>query len=454
MRHPRRYGQESLTSHWRWLIPVLVLLLPLLHSTAMGALQFSTQPNCDWSNQSYDDFYLPPPLGELTPERLGEILRVEFLRWYTAAEVAAEADLPYSFYGAAAYRILYLSQLPSGEPQAISGFMVVPVGIPPENGYPIVNFGHGTTGMADKCAPTTSTLNINRLLPWIAHGFMVSSSDYTGLGTPGMHPYAVGESEATSMLDGARAALRFCDNERGFFSPPADNQIFFIGHSQGGHAALFAHQYWATYAPELNLLGTVAFAPGSETRLLTQEIAKGASLLLTPSTMAMAAYSQYYTGLDDLNSLLLEPYASQIVDKVEDQCLLGLIAWIGFDPEPVFQPDALAAAQEGRWKDLQPWTAYLDINTPGNFGSDVPVLILQGEDDLYISADVVKALRWRLCFHHTPVILSFYANVGHTAIIQVGRAEALSWMEDRLTGVPAPNSCPDIYHHFLPVVFP
>ena len=37
-------------------------------------------------------------------------------------------------------------------------------------------------------------------------GYVVAATDYEGLGTPGLHPFLVGESEGRSVLDAARAA--------------------------------------------------------------------------------------------------------------------------------------------------------------------------------------------------------------------------------------------------------
>jgi hypothetical protein len=106
----------------------------------------------DESEPGDDDFYTPPALGVLTPERLGELLRAEHIRSFTAEEVAAAANLASSPYGAEAYRLLYLSQGPVGTPQAVSGLLVAPTGSAPQGGSPLLVYGHGTTGAADSCA--------------------------------------------------------------------------------------------------------------------------------------------------------------------------------------------------------------------------------------------------------------------------------------------------------------
>ena len=53
-------------------------------------------------------------------------------------------------------------------------------------------------------------------------GYVVAATDYEGLGTPGVHPYLVGESEGRSVLDAARAARALERFRRG--RPRADRR--------------------------------------------------------------------------------------------------------------------------------------------------------------------------------------------------------------------------------------
>ena len=82
----------------------------------------------------------------------------------------------------------------------------------------------------------------------VSQGYVVVATDYEGLGTPGTHPYLVGESEARGVLDIVKAAQQIPETG-------ASNKTFVWGQSQGGQAALFAGEIQPTYAPELDLLG-------------------------------------------------------------------------------------------------------------------------------------------------------------------------------------------------------
>ena len=428
-----------------------LVLLPSWHAAPSAAVVLPP-PRCDWSDQDYDGFYSAPDLAGLTPEGLGEVLRVEHIWSYTPEKVAAAAGLESSAHGAEAYRILYLSQAPVGTLRAVSGLMVVPTGPIPAAGFPIVADGHGTVGLADVCAPSKSSLTVKDLLVWVARGYLVTATDYVGLGTPGLHPYVVGEAAAFSMLDGARAARRFCDADHGLPEPVGANLVILEGHSQGGHAALFAHQVWESYAPEMTVVGTVAFAPGSEIRRLAQDMFEHWSTLVGAGALAVYAYNQYYEDGDGLQRWLQEPYASQLPERAERQCLLGLSLWLGFKAERVYQPSMVTAVREQQWGLLQPWVDYLDRNTPGNYTSDVPVLVLQGEADPLVPPEVSRQLTRRLCARGTPATLSLYAGVGHS-VPKHARPEALQWIADRLAGMPTTGSCDEVlFHTYLPSV--
>ena len=90
----------------------------------------------------------------------------------------------------------------------------------------------------------------------IGRGHIVVATDYAGLGTEGIHPYLIGESEARSVLDSVRAA-------RALPNSGASNRFAVWGHSQGGHAALDPGQVAARYAPDLKLVGVAAAAPAT-----------------------------------------------------------------------------------------------------------------------------------------------------------------------------------------------
>ena len=67
-------------------------------------------------------------------------------------------------------------------------------------------------------------------------GYVVAATDYPGLGTPEVHPYLVGTSEARAVLDSVRAA-------RAIPEAAAGARFAVWGRSQGGQAALKSRAY-------------------------------------------------------------------------------------------------------------------------------------------------------------------------------------------------------------------
>jgi hypothetical protein len=152
-------------------------------------------------------------------------------------------------------RILYSSTngLDGHSPIAVSGALYLPRGAPPEGGWPLMAWAHGTVGIADVCAPSwagRSERDITYLNHWLDQGYAVVASDYQGLGTGGGHPYLIARPEAYSVLDSVRAV------EGGDFG--LSKKVVIIGQSQGGGAAFAATVFAQSYAPELDIRGTVA----------------------------------------------------------------------------------------------------------------------------------------------------------------------------------------------------
>lgn len=149
-----------------------------------------------------------------------------------------------------------------GEPQQQTGLVHVPHVTPPGDGFPVVVYGHMTTGGSDSSAPSrggTDHPEWRRMSQGDAlcdllleRGIAVLRPDYEGIGSGGMHPYLIGASLAESMTAMMRAR-RELDERMG-------DRWVVAGHSEGAVAAL-----WASVGGEpdatSHLCGTAAFAP-------------------------------------------------------------------------------------------------------------------------------------------------------------------------------------------------
>ncbi|MFE3291276.1 lipase family protein [Rhodococcus sp. NPDC059234] len=152
------------------------------------------------------------------------------------------------------YRVVYWTEGPTGTPARSAGAVYLPKGVAPAGGWPVVSWAHGTTGVGDDCAPSSgydvTALTRDYVSAWLAQGYAVVATDYVGLGNEGTHAYLHGRSEGRAVIDMVRAARAI--------TPSLSKSWVVVGHSQGGHAAMFAAHEATSYAPELDYRGAVA----------------------------------------------------------------------------------------------------------------------------------------------------------------------------------------------------
>ncbi|WP_194835393.1 lipase family protein [Nocardia sp. XZ_19_369] len=182
--------------------------------------------------------------------------------FHRAGTLVRSEELPTSFWPGHAgmgYRVWYQGIGYDGSGRIVSGSVFVPAGDPPRDGWPVVSYAHGTTGLSDRTAPSVIGLSrpeSRHVATWLEAGYVVTVTDYEGLASPGPHPYFNGEAAADDVVDIVRAAHQL--------GHPLSRRWIVVGFSQGGHAALFTGLMATKYAPELDFRGTVALAPPVE----------------------------------------------------------------------------------------------------------------------------------------------------------------------------------------------
>jgi pimeloyl-ACP methyl ester carboxylesterase len=300
--------------------------------------------------------------------------------------------------------LLYTSTGIDGKTVAVSGDVAVPKGKAPKGGWPVISWAHGTIGIADTCAPTKIGTQGNYDSPllnaWLKAGYAVVRTDYEGLGTPGPHPYLIGDSEGRSTLDMVKAARKL-DRKIG-------KNLVIAGHSQGGQAALFAASLAKKVAPELKLKGTVAFAPVSH--LSQQSTLLGA--LTQPGGLAPLA-AMIIRGVDIANPALnvqsyLSDAAKPLYPQLDERCLdkLG-----GADSFGSISPAGLI--REGA--DIGPVTAALKADDdPDTLKIAGPVLIVQGKGDTTVLPNFTTGLATSL---KAKVTYKTYDKLNHVEAV-------------------------------------
>ena len=364
------------------------------------------EASLEWTG-SDADFYAPP--DPLPDGEHGDLLRYQ--------------QLPDAA-GAATYRILYLSESVQGDPIAVSGLAAVPK--PAGEDRPVLSWAHGTTGLADECAPSKETVagQTEQLIErFLGDGWIVTATDYEGLGTPGLHPYIAGISEGRGTLDAVLAAKQLPDARAG------DTTIVW-GHSQGGHAAMFANQLAEEWTPELDLVGTVAGAPPSELPLISAALQGGDF----QGYIAMAAGGLHAAYPDsDLSDVITDAGLAEM-HVLDEGCTDEVFAAFNAVPYEQFSKADPAT--------VPAWRAILDENDPGHVKTDSPILIIHGEADAQIPLVASQLLFDRLCQLGQVVERRTYPGMGHAEVIVPSFDAMHQWMVDRVDGKTAATGCP------------
>lgn len=322
--------------------------------------------------------------------------------------------------------LLYTSRSTEGKQVVVSGSVSVPKGKAPKGGWPVISWAHGTTGTADSCAPTRIRPNgvvapyiayvHPQLEDWIKAGYAVVATDYQGLGTPGPHPYLVGEAEGRSVIDMVSAARQLV--------PAIGKKFLIAGHSQGGHSSLFAASIADDWAPGLKLKGTASYAPASH--LKTQaELLPGLTQPSGLSALATLILKGASTVTDDIKiNKLLTPEAKALYPQTEQTCLPQLAesdSLGGLAPADLLKPNA----------DTSDLFDVLDgMNPAVEIGP--PVFLAQGTADTTVFPFFTDQLNGELDAVGVDVDYKTYPGVNHGAIVAAAEDDALDFFEQRL----------------------
>jgi pimeloyl-ACP methyl ester carboxylesterase len=325
--------------------------------------------------------------------------------------------------GTRLWRVLYHSRAVDGRDVPVSGFVAAPDASTRRRRV-VVAFGHGTAGLADACAPSLTAsdrVRVSDLSSLIEAGYVVAATDYEGLGSPGLHPYLVGRSEGRGMLDAVRAARRL----RGAH---AGKRVVTFGHSQGGHASWFAAHEAPGYAPELDVVATVSSAPVIDPVAFVRAATTPATVGF--AVMMMKGLDAAYADADA--SAAFTSLAAEQSTIVDEQCAYEIGTTFARPYGEVFirnpADDPHLAAFLGRS------TLPLGVIT-------APVLVLQGEEDELLPKSETDAFVQAACAAGTPIDYRVYPGANHNSAYIESRPDFVSWIAERVAGVPDPNTC-------------
>lgn len=333
--------------------------------------------------------------------------------------------------------VTYVSRGVANTPIVVSGTVSIPAGKAPAGGWPVLSWAHGTTGTADECAPSADFKDgpahgylgrISQTLEqWVRRGYVVVQTDYEGLGTPGGHPYMNGGSAGRTVVDIVRAARRL-DARIG-------RDFVVAGHSQGGHAALFAGGDPVGQRNDVRLKGVIAIAPGgvglSQTAPYIQGNLPGADAavsFLPPLLLGAEAAQPSVVAAD-----LLTEKGNRLLNVGRQGCLDAIReAAVDVKAQEVFRPGA----------DLTAMTSYLRSQELPGPRLRVPTMIAQGTADTSVGKPGVDNLVTTLCGAGADLRYRVYDGSDHRGVVEASLVDAVAFAGAVLRGRQVASTCP------------
>jgi hypothetical protein len=348
-----------------------------------------------------------------------------------------------------AWRAVYTSVSGvDGGIREVSGVFFVPSGTPPENGWPVISFAHGTTGIGNDCGPSRQPDLMGyapEIQSFLADKYAVALTDYEGLGESGSHPYLEPRTEAFNTVDAVRAMRAI--------SATVSARWMAVGYSQGGQAAWAANELNAYYGNDLQLQGSVALAPAANLTGMADLVWSGS---LTDDQRArvplgIVGFARYNPDLD------------------ADWFLHGSADWYREQLSRCQPPDSQGSTgsqPEGTRLAPVPWRTVVDRLREANDVKpdtaqdvatlrdalrrialpqrplDKPMLVITGEDDTQVLSDWVRSAVSRSCALGARIQYLQIPNTGHLDLIPKVADTVQRWITDRFAGTAAPSNCP------------
>lgn len=318
----------------------------------------------------------------------------------------------------------------TNEPTEVTGTVFAPSGKAPEGGWPIIAFGHPTTGILPECGPSLSPTLMNlssTILYFVKAGYVVAMSDFQGLGRDGYyHPYLDATTAAYNLIDSVRAARKIV--------PETSDRWLAFGMSQGAQASWAANELAGQYGAGLTLVGSVSLSPPLDVSPLADLAAEGAlSPEQRPAYIALLA-----TWAKEDPAIDLDRFRRGVVEQDWDLMLQCEYATSQERSNALDRvgPDDLRPA------DVESTNAIRDqllTSALPRMQTTAPALVIYGGQDTLISPAWTDAALQRACDMGDVVDINLQADKGHA---DIDVSSTLPWVADRFNGLPAPDSCP------------
>lgn len=357
-------------------------------------------------------FYDTP--SPLPPGQPGQLIR---------SQAVGDYALPKDVH---AVRVLYHSRSASGADVAASEVVLLPPGNPPQGGWPVIAWAHGTSGVAQICAPSLMKdlyYGTEGLFPMVQAGFAVIAVDYAGLGTKGPHQYISLDAQANDVINGVKAAY----DAVAHLSP----RWVVDGHSQGGGASWFVAQQEAALR-DPGFLGAVSVAGAVNMPSMMHYMVVNGSDAFYAVFLAYGIKARFpqFNVADMLTKRALAQYDAMTTKGCWSYGyatqLSGLLGKSAVKPGVTDNP----------W--VKKFVAEDDSLTrrPAQ-----PLLVLAGGADRSVPPQSIRQVAAEACRQGYHLQFRVFPGLDHDPLMDKSTPYQLRWINARFAGKPAPDNC-------------
>ncbi|MGH9502572.1 MAG: alpha/beta hydrolase [Terriglobales bacterium] len=322
--------------------------------------------------------------------------------------------------GVSAVRILYHSRSANGEDVAATGVVLTPDEKPPSEGWPVIAWAHGFTGIARQCSPSLMR-NLNEgpfLSMYVKLGYAVVAPDYVGLGTKFRNASIDMQSNAADVIysiPAARAAV-----------PQLGHKWVALGESAGGLAALAVAELEHDIR-DPDYLGSVAVSGVADAKGFFEEIAKGNS----PGKFLFLAYAvQTLYPKFEANQILAEKGLA-MYQELGSACEATSAGPEGVVSQ-LLKPD---------WEGNSFVRQFFERNIIGGKPAYGPLLIISSDSDPAARTGLTARAAEDLCKQHDLVEFHRYPGSEFAGVLGDSVRYQLTWIQARFAGRPAVSNC-------------
>lgn len=327
-----------------------------------------------------------------------------------------------------AYRVIYRTRSSDGVARVSGAMILIPRGTAPTGGRNVVAWAHPTLGMGSACAPSRAAdtlLDMGFAQEMLDNGWVVTATDYAGVGTPGVGRYLVGQDEANDVAYSVQMAHEF---------PGANTNTTWAvyGHSQGGHSALWTGELGNQILPNYKLVGVAAAAPAAElVPLIAQQWDKPAQWSIGPDFIV--GWTNKYPQLPLTGVLTAQGEANYLklsLDCIVEAALEGHTrSELG---QNLFVENPLSNAQ---------WLAVAKEQTPPPMNPAMPVFIVQGTGDTLVLPNTQALLYEQWCKAGSDLSMLWLDGASHLGAAKFGGTAVTQWIQARFQDRPSTNTC-------------